>query len=170
MLQSDGECEFKNTFLSAHFLQHGIYFRKSFPDTQEQNGLSIISINFLIRSLMLFSFVEAHVPATFWVYTIQTAYVFIRWLSTNICQCQSPFKRCFLNILITIFSKLLVELSNFFCTKIFSVFFLGYALHYKGYICFNLLMGHVYISRHVIEREKKRQKLEQKYPPSFFLV
>ena len=39
MFQSDGGREFDNTSLGAHFLEHGIYFRKSCPETQSQNDI-----------------------------------------------------------------------------------------------------------------------------------
>jgi len=37
MFQNDGRHEFDNTQLGAHFLENGIYFRKSCPKTQAQN-------------------------------------------------------------------------------------------------------------------------------------
>jgi len=39
MFESNGGCEIDNTFLGAHFSEHGIYFPKSYPDIQAQNGV-----------------------------------------------------------------------------------------------------------------------------------
>ena len=40
MFQSDGGREFDNTPMGEKFTKHGIYFIKSCPDTQQQNGVA----------------------------------------------------------------------------------------------------------------------------------
>ena len=40
MLQSDGGREFDQHYMHDVFLKHDIYFRKSCPDTQQQNGVT----------------------------------------------------------------------------------------------------------------------------------
>ena len=62
MFQSDGGCEFDNSSLGAHFLDHGIYFRKSCPETQAQNGVAerkYRHLNEIARTFLI----EAKMPA-----------------------------------------------------------------------------------------------------------
>jgi len=40
MFQSDGGYEFDNSSMLNWFTQHGIYFCKSCPDTQQQNRVA----------------------------------------------------------------------------------------------------------------------------------
>jgi len=96
MFQSDGGREFDNTSLGAHFLERGVYFRKSCPETQPQNGVAEHKhrhLNEIARSFL----VEAHMPATFWVEAIQTV-VFVAnrlRLPTPNLQGHSPFEKLF---------------------------------------------------------------------------
>jgi len=96
MFQSDGGREFDNTSLGAHFLERGVYFRKSCPETQPQNGVAEHKhrhLNEIARSFL----VEAHMPATFWVEAIQTV-VFVAnrlRLPTPNLQGHSSFEKLF---------------------------------------------------------------------------
>ena len=72
MFQSDGGHEFENTSLGAHFLYHDIYFRKSYPDTQAQNGVAECRHRYLNEMAWAF-LIEAHMPATFWFDAIHVA-------------------------------------------------------------------------------------------------
>ena len=64
MFRSDRGREFDNTSLGAHFLEHGIYFRKSYPETQAQNGVPERKYRHL-NEIACSCLIEVHMPATF---------------------------------------------------------------------------------------------------------
>jgi len=94
MFQIDGGREFDNASLDDHFLNHDIYFRKSCPDTQAQNGVTECKYRHLIEMACAF-LIEAYMPATFWVDAIHTAVSVANRLPTPNLQGKSPFEKLF---------------------------------------------------------------------------
>jgi len=81
MFQGDGDCEFDDTPLSAHFLDHDIYFQKSCSKTQAQSGVTERKHHHLNEIAHVF-LTKANMPATFWVDAIQTAVFTVNRLPT----------------------------------------------------------------------------------------
>lgn len=83
--QSDGGGELDNTSMHSHFSNSGIFFRKSYPKTCQQNGVAewkhphIIPI---VRTILA----EANLPSQFWVGAAYYAVYTINRLSTPILQ------------------------------------------------------------------------------------
>ena len=64
MFQSDGSCEYDNSTFGAHFLKHGTYLRKSYPDTQAQNFIAECKHRYILEMVCAMLF-EAKLPASF---------------------------------------------------------------------------------------------------------
>jgi len=94
MFQSDDGHEFDDTQLGAHFLGHGIYFRKSCPETQAQNGVAERKhrhLNEIVRGFLI----EANVPTSFQIDAVQTMVFVANCLPTPNLQGSSPFEKLF---------------------------------------------------------------------------
>jgi len=102
MFQSDSGREFDNTSLGDHFLDHGIYFRKSYPDTQAQDGVAKRKHHHLTEMARAFH-IETHMPATFWVDAIHTAMFVANRLPNLISKANLLLKNCFKNLPTKIF-------------------------------------------------------------------
>jgi len=66
MFQSDGEKEFDQKSMHQLFLSHGIYFRKSCSDTQQQNGVAERKHRHLLEMTRSF-LIDPSLLASFWV-------------------------------------------------------------------------------------------------------
>ena len=95
MFKSDGSHEFDNIYLGAHFLEHGIYFWKSCLKTQAQNGVVERKHRHLNTIAQAF-LIEANMPATFWIDTIQTIVFIVNELPMPNLQGHSAFEKLFL--------------------------------------------------------------------------
>ncbi|CAH9142791.1 unnamed protein product, partial [Cuscuta epithymum] len=94
IFQSDGGGEFDNHGMREIFLSNGILFRKSCPDTPEQNGIAERKHKHLLeltRTMLL----EAKMPANFWVDAVFTATYIINRLPTPNLNGLSPFEKLF---------------------------------------------------------------------------
>ena len=151
--QSDGGHEYDNIAFGNFLLQHGIYFCKSTPHTQQQNSVAEWKHRYMV-DMAPTCLLEAQVHNTYWSDAVLTAVYLINHLPTHILQGLSPFQKlfskppnysflrvfgsqCFSNL--TSYTKHKLQPRSLRCV------FLGYAPHYKAYKCLDPLMGRVYI-------------------------
>ena len=83
-----------NNVFGAHFLKHGIYFRKYFPDTPAQNGVverKYHDLTEMVRAILP----EARMPASFWVEAAYTVVFTINRHPTPNLQGLSPLQKLF---------------------------------------------------------------------------
>ena len=71
-IHSDGGKEFDKKSMHELFLKHGIYFRKSCPDTQQQNKVAERKHMHLLEMTHCF-LIDASLPASFWLDAIYAA-------------------------------------------------------------------------------------------------
>ncbi|CAH9134641.1 unnamed protein product, partial [Cuscuta epithymum] len=161
IFQSDGGGEFDNYGMRDIFLQNGILFRKSCPDTPEQNGVAERKHRHLLELARIMLF-EAKMPAIFWVDAVFTATYIINRLSTPNLNGATPFEKLFHHSLdyysmrifgCACFPNFNVNSSNKLSTRSTLCVFLGYAPEYKGYRCLDPLTGKIYINRNVCFHE-----------------
>ncbi|CAH9129275.1 unnamed protein product [Cuscuta epithymum] len=157
IFQSDGGGEFVNSNMQQFFNTHGIYFRKSCPDTPQQNGVAERKHKHLLeltRTMLL----EASIPSTFWVDAILTAAYIINRLPTPLLFGVSPYAKLFHKAPdysffrvfgCSCFPNIYATSSNKLSPRSVHCVFIGYASGYKGYRCLEPKSGRVYISGHV---------------------
>ncbi|CAH9085932.1 unnamed protein product [Cuscuta europaea] len=161
VFQSDGGGEFDNSVFRQHFLNSGILFRKSCPNTPAQNGVAERKHKHLLeltRTLLI----DSSIPSTFWVNALYTATFIVNRLPTPILNGDTPYQRLFnklpdYNFLrvfgCSCFPNFIAVSHNKLSPRSIHCVFLGYAPGYKGYRCFSPSTGRVYVSRDVIFHE-----------------
>ncbi|CAH9079866.1 unnamed protein product [Cuscuta europaea] len=157
IFQSDGGGEFVNTNMQQFFDTHGIYFRKSCPDTPQQNGVAERKHRHLLeitRTMLL----QASIPSQFWVDAIFTAAYIINRLPSPLLGNFSPYERlfqkspdyAFMRLFgCSCFPNIYASSANKLSARSIHCVFIGYASGYKGYRCLEPKSGKVYVSRHV---------------------
>lgn len=163
MFQSDGGREFDNKDMHRLFSTSGILFRKSFPDTQQQNGVAERKhrhILEMVRTILL----TANLPAHFWVDAVYASVYTINRFRTPILQNKTLFQFLFGRVPEYNFLKVfgcecypnfIANSGNKLQPRSKRCVFLGYAPNYKGYRCLDPITGRVYISRDAIFCENK---------------
>ncbi|CAH9126696.1 unnamed protein product [Cuscuta epithymum] len=157
IFQSDGGGEFVNSNMQQFFDIQGIYFRKSCPDTPQQNGVAERKHRHLLeltRTMLL----EASIPSQFWVDAIFTAAYIINRLPSPLLGHSSPYERlfqkspdyAFMRVFgCSCFPNISASSANKLSARSVHCVFIGYASGYKGYRCLEPKSGRVYVSRHV---------------------
>ncbi|CAH9146417.1 unnamed protein product [Cuscuta epithymum] len=157
IFQSDGGGEFVNSNMQQFFDIHGIYFRKSCPDTPQQNGVAERKHRHLLeltRTMLL----ESSIPSQFWVDAIFTASYIINRLPSPLLGNSSPYEKLFQKVPdyafmrvfgCSCFPNISASSANKLSARSVHCVFLGYASGYKGYRCLEPKSGRIYVSRHV---------------------
>ena len=91
MFQSDGGREFDNTPMGEKFRKHCIYFIKSCPDTQQQNGVAERKHRHILEMTRSF-LIEASMPSQYWLDAAYAAVFTINRLPTPLLQNKSPYE------------------------------------------------------------------------------
>ena len=158
-VQTDWGGEFRST--SKFFLKSGIAYRVSCPHTHQQNGAIERKHRHIVETGLALLY-HASVPLRFWDDAFQTAYYLINRLPTPILHHQSPFEKLFqappdYSLLKIFGSACWPNLHPYNTNKLqprsLQCVFLGYSLRHKGYKCFHVSTGRLYISRDVIFQE-----------------
>ncbi|KAK1431722.1 hypothetical protein QVD17_08299 [Tagetes erecta] len=176
--QCDLGGEFDNHEFRNFASTHGLVFRFSCPQTSPQNGRAermIRRLNDIVRPLLM----HASLPPEFWVEAVHTATYLHNILPTKRLNFFTPtyalYHRhptydhlrvfgcaCYPNLSATITNKLQPRSTR--------CIFLGYPSDFRGYRCFDLVTGRVYISRHVVFDESTFPSAESNSPhPYTFL-
>ncbi|CAH9140808.1 unnamed protein product [Cuscuta epithymum] len=159
--QSDGGGEFNNHQFINHFLNCGILFQKSCPDTPAQNGVAERKHRHLLE-LIRTMLIDAHLPSSFWVDALYTATYIINRLPTPLLRGLSPYQKIFqkspdysfLRVFgCACFPNKVATSGNKLSPRSTPCVFIGYAPGYKGYRCLDPTTGRVYVSRDVVFHE-----------------
>lgn len=94
MFQRDGGHEFDNSPMLSLFAKHGIYFHKSCPDTEQQNGVAKRKHRHILEMTRSFLF-AASMPAYFWLEAVSTVVCIINRLPTKVLHNKTPFEILF---------------------------------------------------------------------------
>ncbi|KAM1070145.1 hypothetical protein TB1_002021 [Malus domestica] len=163
ILQTDGGGEYSSNKLTNFLHSKGILHHKSCPHTPEQNGLAERKHRHIVETTVTL-LQSAKLPSSFWTFACQVAVYLINRMPTPVLKQCSPFEMLFGT------PPLLTHLKVFGCScfpllrpyiqsklqaKTIECVFLGYASNYKGFICFDVLKGRFYISRHVVFDESR---------------
>ncbi|KAM1496471.1 hypothetical protein ACFXTO_031069 [Malus domestica] len=159
--QSDGGGEFISKKFQAFLTAQGVFHQLSCPYTPEQNGLAERKHRHIVETALTL-LQTAHLSPSFWTYACHTATYLINRMPTPVLHNKSPFELLYNDV------PDLSHLRVFGCScypllksynisklqpKTSRCLFLGYASHYKGYICYHLQTKTTYISRHVLFNE-----------------
>lgn len=156
--RSDGGGEYKSKSVTEFLATNGIIHQVSCPYTPEQNGVSERK-NRHIKETAVTLMHQAHVPSKFWNYSCALAvYLINRMPTVNLHNC-SPFEKLYNKTPnldhIKVFGCACFPLMTPYTThklqyKTDQCVFLGFALGYKGYICYHISSKRFIISRLVI--------------------
>lgn len=150
-----------NTSISNFLSSNGVTHKKSCPCTPEQNGVAERKHKRIVETTLSL-LCTAFMPLEFWVYAFQTAVFLINCMPISPLDGQSPFECLFgyypnlhrLKVFGCVCFPLLCPYnSHKFEPRITQHVFLGYALEYKGCLCFNPLTQHNVVARHVLFHE-----------------
>jgi hypothetical protein len=159
-VQTDWGGEFRS--ISKFFEKCGITHRVSCPHTHQQNGAIERKHRHIVETGLALLY-HASVPLRFWDDAFQTACYLINRLPTPILHHHSPFEKLFqvspdYSLLKIFGSACWPNLRPYNTNKLqprsLQCIFLGYSLRHKGYKCFHVSTGRLYISRDVIFQEK----------------
>jgi hypothetical protein len=158
-VQTDWGGEFRS--LNTFFHKLGIIHRVSCPHTHQQQGcVERKHCHIIDTTLALLA--ESHVPKRFWDEACQTLCYLINRLPTPTLQHKSPFQKLFnrspdykfLRIFGCVcFPNLRPYNQHKFEFRSQECVFLGYSRNHKGYKCFHIPTGRMYISRDVVFHE-----------------
>lgn len=160
-LQSDGEGEYICKPIQSFLAKQGISHNKSCPYTPEHNGFAERKHKHIVETAITL-LQNANLPFKFWTFACQTTIYSINRMSSPILLSKSPFELLYSAILeihhlrvfgCSCFPLLKPYNNNKLQPKSAKCIFLGYASTYKGYICYELNHGKIYISRHDIFNE-----------------
>ena len=98
MFQSDGGKEFDKKSMHQLFLIHGIYFRKSCPDAQQQIGVVERKHRHLLEMTRSF-LIDASLLASFWLDALYAEVFTIGRFSTPLLHEKSPYETLFVKVL-----------------------------------------------------------------------
>ncbi|CAH9051136.1 unnamed protein product [Cuscuta europaea] len=143
--------------MQQFFSANSIYFRKSCPNTPQQNGVAERKHRHLLeltRTMLL----EASVPSHYWVDAIFTAAYIINRLPSPTLNGLTPYQKLFNRVPDYSFMRVFgsacypnfnATSANKLSPRSVQCVFLGYASGYKGYRCLDPFTGRVYVNRHV---------------------
>jgi hypothetical protein len=159
IIQSDWGGEYRS--LNKILTNLGISHRLSCPHTHQQNGAVERKHRHIVETgLALLS--HAHVPFEYWEQAFQTACYLINRMPTPLLKNSSSYEILFQTSpdykLLRIFGcacwpNLRPYNSHKLQPRSVQCIFLGYSIRHKGYQCFNLKNGRLYISRDVVFEE-----------------
>jgi hypothetical protein len=162
ILQTDGGGEYSSNKLTNFLHSKGIH-HKSCPYTLEQNGLAERKHRHIVETIVTL-LQSAKLPSSFWTFACQVAVYLINRMPTPVLSYCSPFEMLFgtppllthLKVFgYSCFPLLRPYIQSKLQAKTTECVFLGYASKYKGFICFDVLNGRFYISRHVVFDESR---------------
>jgi len=166
-LRSDNGGEFKNHQFQAYTQSHGLIHETSCPHTPQQNGVAERKNRHILetaRALLL----GAHMPSRFWTDAVATAVHLLNRMPSRVLDFTTP-----LHTLSTYFplpTMLMIPPMVFGCvvfvhlpkhqrTKLdpcaIRCLFLGYAIHQKGYRCYDPAQNRTYVTMDVTFLETK---------------
>ena len=97
MFQSDGGKEFDQNSMHGFFLKHGICFRKSCPDTQQQKGVAERKHRHLLEMTRSF-LIDSSIPASFCLDALSDAVYTINGLPTPLLHAKLPYEVLFAKV------------------------------------------------------------------------
>ncbi|PKU72052.1 Retrovirus-related Pol polyprotein from transposon TNT 1-94 [Dendrobium catenatum] len=156
-LRTDGGGEFVNKIFNAYLSRAGIVHQLTCPYTPQQNGVAERKHRHLIETVRSLLF-HANLPTHFWFEALLTAVHTINWLPSKNSRNKSPFKLLHNSppdyAHLKVFGCLCypwipTQLQHKFQPRSIPCLFLGYSDHTKGYKCFCISNGRMYLSRHV---------------------
>jgi len=151
-VQSDWSGEYRN--LHSYFQTHGITHCISCPHTHQQQGC-VERKHRHLSDTTLALLAESDLPQKFWDEACLTSCYLINRLPTPLLQNKSPFEKLFNQIpdfkFLKVFGcacflNLRLYNSHKFSSRSKECLFLGYSQHHKGYKCFHIDLGQMYIS------------------------
>jgi hypothetical protein len=159
-VQTDGGGGFIHvqTYLSSN----GISYQQTYRRTHHQNG----SVERKIRHIVDFGLAllsHSSLPLRFWDSSFDTTCYLINRLPSFVNKLKSPFELLFHKTLDYKFLKIFgcecwpylrPYNSNKFSFRSKSCFFLGYSKPHSGYKCLDVILGRIYIVRHVFFHEQ----------------
>lgn len=157
MLRSDNGTEYVNSRFKSYFTDFGIIHQTTCPYTPEQNGLSERKNRHIIETTRALLH-HSSMLHKFWTEAVLTAVYLINRMPSNTLNHVSPFEKLFRHrpdyTLLKTFGCLCFPwLKPYASSKLeprsHPCCFIGYCPHTKGYRCFELSSGRVFISRHV---------------------
>ncbi|KAM1541869.1 hypothetical protein ACFX15_011235 [Malus domestica] len=160
-LQTDGGGEYMSKVFGDFLESKGIVHRISCPYTPQQNGISERKHRHLVETaLTLMS--EANLSPSFWYHACSYASFLINRMPSKVLQMKSPYQLLFdkvpdihnLKVFGTaVYPFLRPYNANKLQARSAQCVFLGYALGYKGVVCYNVETRKMILSRHVIHDE-----------------
>lgn len=179
ILRSDNGGEYMSHPLQEFLQSNGIISQRSCPSTPQQNGIAERKNRHLldvVRTLLL----ESFVPSRFWCEALSTAVYLINRLPSSSLNHVSPFTQLFGHTpdysgLRTFGCVCYVHLPPHERTKLTAqsirCAFLGYALHQKGFLCYDSNLRRIRVSRNVIFLENQYFfSTHSDHSPSFSVV
>ncbi|PKU68330.1 Retrovirus-related Pol polyprotein from transposon TNT 1-94 [Dendrobium catenatum] len=162
LLRSDGGGEFTSTDFKTFLAQQGIIHQITCPHTPEQNGVAERKHRHLLeitRTLLL----TASLPQRFWAESLFTANYLINRIPSKSLSYQTPYYKLHGTVPsydhLRIFGCLCFPwlkpyTANKLSPRSDECTFLGYSSAHKGYKCYNMSTGKMFISRHVVFHEQ----------------
>lgn len=161
IFQSDGGGEFNSKAFANFLASHGILHHNTCPYTPQQNGVAERKNRHIVETaISLMSVVGLSKP--FWFHSVAHSCYLINRMPCKSLHMVSPYELLFHK------PPDLTTLKVFGCScypylrpythdkldpRTTQCIFLGYALGYKGVICYNLTYNKLWLSRHVIHDE-----------------
>jgi len=155
--QINGWWEFDNFRMLDLFLKNGIYFWKSYHDTQQRNGVLERKHHHILEMVRTF-LIDAPMTAYLCVDVVHAMVYTINRLTTPVLQQNKSFEVLFKRVSDYTFLKpfgwacfpnFMASSTNALQPWSMLCVFLRYVVYYKEYRCLDPIIGHVYLSRHV---------------------
>ena len=140
----------------------GICHQVSCPYTPEQNGISERK-NRHVRETVVTLLQQASLPSMFWYHACALAIYLINRMPTHHLSMASPFEKLYHKVpdlaFLRVFGCACYPLlapyrANKLQPKTTKCIFIGLAVGYKGFICYNIATRKIVISRHVFFDEQ----------------
>ncbi|GAB2294442.1 hypothetical protein Dimus_038297 [Dionaea muscipula] len=158
ILRSDGGGEYVNIRFREFLSSKGILHQLSCPYTPQQNGVSERK-NRHIRETAVTLLHDGSLPLKFWYFACAMAIFLINRMPSESLQMSSPYELLFGSIPlidhVRVFGCACYPLmtpynSNKLQPKTARCVFIGFAVGYKGFVCYHLGTGKLIVSRHVM--------------------
>ncbi|PRQ49208.1 putative RNA-directed DNA polymerase [Rosa chinensis] len=163
VLQTDGGGEYTSHIFKEFLAKNGISHQLSCPYTPQQNGLAERKNRHIVETaLTLLN--NASLPPRFWYHACAISVYLINRMPCTTLSMKSPFELLFKKLPpidhIRVFGCTCYPLlkpynSNKLQPKTAPCIFIGFAIGYKGFICYSPVSQKSIISRHVIFDESK---------------
>jgi hypothetical protein len=147
--------------LNTYFKSIGIIHRLSCPHTHQQQGCVERKHRHLIDTTLAL-LADSQLPKTFWDEACLTSCFLINRLPTPLLKNQSPYQKLFnrtpdytfLKVFgCACFPNLRPYNTHKFSLRSKECIFIGYSPNHKGYKCYHIESGYIYVSRDVIFHE-----------------